>query len=756
MPSIANHDSSGTHHPLVVSQFPSWYSQHSGHALKSIIIPLESGFLEYLQEDGLFLPDDTAAVPQLVELDATLLTEGDYRRDNWDRVGAGVDDAAAAVLAAGPQPSPSGPLHSGALSGSPRASDLQEPAGLDNMYDIDDNGADDGDSASSGAIGGGTDWTVRFPQLRAAVDSAIASLGGRVVPKLNWSCPSDALWVSASGSLACRNADEVLLLLKCSDRVAHDVALLAAAAEAARTSNAAVTAATDASAGASGSGVSEPKSEEVETAALKETVSGCSGEVAAAVRWDVAPSEGPSAPGPSDQCSAGQPHQEASGPTRDAVPSPQQPRQMSDRQHQNQLPTDLGDSTGFGGAGSVSVGGSTAVKVKEGEEDGPVSFNRHLGASLSFLALKPVLVLKKWYDIRREREFRCFVRDGELVAVSQRDVSQTFPALTTEVVADVRQRLWRFWQDKMQGSLPLTEFAFDVYVPTDVSTTARLVDINPLTDTTSPLLYDWAELGFGSDAVQPAEVLLQQLLQTDVYERRREERRGGHIEGAVTNRMQLADTAEASERGPQVDDSWMAAAAESVALPLPRRAEELQVRIMEDPNGSTRASDEPRSGDGGIGLAGLVGPMLLGSRAAQAMPYDMLGIADTVDKMIEVMQRHRHHYRHHYPRVTGSSPGESVSPGKHGVGEQGGAQSSAADVGSLSGMLVWPSHPLPCTRVPLGGSGVEVLPGGGNVDGEGDGASLGIELQEPAVHDNAAEFSIADFLIPDFGPDRTE
>ncbi|GIL61830.1 hypothetical protein Vafri_16251 [Volvox africanus] len=519
------------------------------------------------------------------------------------------------------------------------------------------------------------------------------------------------------------------------------------------TSTAAATAATAASAGASGSGVSESKRGEVETAALKETISGCGGEMAAAVRWDVAPTDGPSAPGPSDHCSAGRPHQEASVLTRDAVSSPQQPRQMSDGKYKKQLLTDLGDATGSGGAGSVSVGDSSAVK--EGEEHGPglVSFNRRRGVSSGSLTLKPVLVLKKWYDMRREREFRCFVRGGELVAVSQRDVSQTFPALTTEVVAEVRQRLWRFWQDKMQGSLPLPDFTFDVYVPTDASTAVRLVDINPLTDTTSPLLYDWAELGFGSDAVLPAGVLLQQLLQTDVNDRRREERSGGHIEVAVTNRMQLADAAEASERVWQVDDSWMSVAAESIALPLPRRAEELQVRIMEGPNGSMRAaaaSDETRSGDGGVGLPGLVGPMLLGSRAALAMPYDMLGIADTVDRMIEIMQRHRHHYYQHQ-RMTGSLPGESAS-GKGGDGEEGGAQSSAADVGSRSGMVVWPSHPLPCTRVPLRGSGVEVLPGIGNMDFESDG----MELQEPDVHDYAADLPTEDFLIPGFGPDRTK
>lgn len=33
----------------------------------------------------------------------------------------------------------------------------------------------------------------------------------------------DATWVTASSSIACTNADEVLLLLKSSDRIAHDI-----------------------------------------------------------------------------------------------------------------------------------------------------------------------------------------------------------------------------------------------------------------------------------------------------------------------------------------------------------------------------------------------------------------------------------------------------------------------------------------------------------------------------------------------------
>ena len=58
--------------------------------------------------------------------------------------------------------------------------------------------------------------------LKAQLASAIEELGGHVVPKLNWSAPVDATWISPDG-LRCCNPDEILLLLKSSARVAHDL-----------------------------------------------------------------------------------------------------------------------------------------------------------------------------------------------------------------------------------------------------------------------------------------------------------------------------------------------------------------------------------------------------------------------------------------------------------------------------------------------------------------------------------------------------
>lgn len=51
--------------------------------------------------------------------------------------------------------------------------------------------------------------TPDFISLLAEIDACIAALGGKVVPRLNWSCPTDAAWISATQSIACTSADEV-------------------------------------------------------------------------------------------------------------------------------------------------------------------------------------------------------------------------------------------------------------------------------------------------------------------------------------------------------------------------------------------------------------------------------------------------------------------------------------------------------------------------------------------------------------------
>ncbi|RKO84164.1 D123-domain-containing protein, partial [Blyttiomyces helicus] len=62
-----------------------------------------------------------------------------------------------------------------------------------------------------------------FPELQTQIDDAIEELGGAVFPKLNWSSPKDASWIAVEGTLKCRTAADIFLLLKSSDFIAHDL-----------------------------------------------------------------------------------------------------------------------------------------------------------------------------------------------------------------------------------------------------------------------------------------------------------------------------------------------------------------------------------------------------------------------------------------------------------------------------------------------------------------------------------------------------
>lgn len=59
--------------------------------------------------------------------------------------------------------------------------------------------------------------------LHEQIQTTIAELGGKVLPKLNWSAPKDATWISPTNDMECRTANDIYLLLKSSDFITHDL-----------------------------------------------------------------------------------------------------------------------------------------------------------------------------------------------------------------------------------------------------------------------------------------------------------------------------------------------------------------------------------------------------------------------------------------------------------------------------------------------------------------------------------------------------
>jgi len=188
-----------------------------------------------------------------------------------------------------------------------------------------------------------------FPDLESKIKEIIEDLEGSVFPKLNWSAPKDATWMATDGTLKCTSPAEVLLLLKSSENIAHD---------------------------------------------LERAFENCS------------------------------------------------------------------DNT--------------------------------LSRPPEF-----VLVLRKYYQMKPSMEFRCFVRNNQLIGISQRDCTNYYSFLK-EKSKEIQQKISEFFDTKIKGKFFDSNYIFDVYIS---SKRVVLIDFNPWNSRTESLLFSWNELvneAFGS------------------------------------------------------------------------------------------------------------------------------------------------------------------------------------------------------------------------------------------------------------------
>ena len=159
---------------MAACSFEQWYTSFEAHAWRGESVRLSDAFLKFLSQDGVRVGRDTEAFPKTMELEEE--EEEESRRGT---------------------------------NGSEGNEDEEEKS---------DDESDDDDAMLN---------FDDFPDEIAWIRGAVSRLGGRVAPKLNWSCPYDAAWVSQSGSVCCSTPDDVLLLLKSSDRTAHDLSEIA-------------------------------------------------------------------------------------------------------------------------------------------------------------------------------------------------------------------------------------------------------------------------------------------------------------------------------------------------------------------------------------------------------------------------------------------------------------------------------------------------------------------------------------------------
>ncbi|BGP32516.1 hypothetical protein JCM10296v2_004297 [Rhodotorula toruloides] len=98
------------------------------------------------------------------------------------------------------------------------------------------------------------------------------------------------------------------------------------------------------------------------------------------------------------------------------------------------------------------------------------------------------LVLKKWFDMPRSQEWRCFVRENRLLAISQRDTTFYGFLQGDEVKANLRTQISDFWAREIRDKAPLSSYIFDLYLTRD-SSRLFLIDLNPFSPRTDTLLF---------------------------------------------------------------------------------------------------------------------------------------------------------------------------------------------------------------------------------------------------------------------------
>ncbi|PVH99379.1 D123-domain-containing protein [Periconia macrospinosa] len=101
------------------------------------------------------------------------------------------------------------------------------------------------------------------------------------------------------------------------------------------------------------------------------------------------------------------------------------------------------------------------------------------------------LVLRKWITLNPSVEFRCFVRNRQIIGICQRDLNH-FDFLF-KMQDKLGQKIQEFFEVRLRDTFPDPNFTFDVYIPPPHDR-VWLIDFNPWAQRTDPLLFSWLEL----------------------------------------------------------------------------------------------------------------------------------------------------------------------------------------------------------------------------------------------------------------------
>uniref|UniRef100_A0A8C6PHU9 Translation initiation factor eIF2 assembly protein n=1 Tax=Nothobranchius furzeri TaxID=105023 RepID=A0A8C6PHU9_NOTFU len=108
------------------------------------------------------------------------------------------------------------------------------------------------------------------------------------------------------------------------------------------------------------------------------------------------------------------------------------------------------------------------------------------------------LVLRKWSELIPGGEFRCFVKENKLIAISQRDYTQYYQHILTQE-QNISHAIQDFFSQHIQYHFLDEDCELQIYSP---SGRVWLIDLNPFGEVTDSLLFRWDELTSGGEAAQ--------------------------------------------------------------------------------------------------------------------------------------------------------------------------------------------------------------------------------------------------------------
>uniref|UniRef100_A0A7N6AY50 Translation initiation factor eIF2 assembly protein n=1 Tax=Anabas testudineus TaxID=64144 RepID=A0A7N6AY50_ANATE len=108
------------------------------------------------------------------------------------------------------------------------------------------------------------------------------------------------------------------------------------------------------------------------------------------------------------------------------------------------------------------------------------------------------LVLRKWSELIPGGEFRCFVKENKLIAISQRDYTQYYQHILKQE-EQICHAIQEFFSQHIQYNFLDEDFVFDVY--RDSQGRVWLIDVNPFGEVTDALLFSWEQLTSSGEIV---------------------------------------------------------------------------------------------------------------------------------------------------------------------------------------------------------------------------------------------------------------